>query len=319
MDIIDADYLDFEITDTESFVTALSRANVIISQIEPGRLQGHHLRVPIPCGQISWIKTNLSLRGRGRFSDDKWTLSVVTGSVGRSFQNGIEVKAGSIFYHRPGSEHDGFYGRDFSVVCLGVREDVFWDTINSHFPELSDRLDKQWQVVELDGEKRGNLLKQFDEAARIVRGAENVRGSLSALSVMQDEMLGAFLDALADGVAPSPMPALSNAAELVRRAEVLTEDHVTDDVLPLRVEDLCIGCGVPRRTLNHAFQQVLGMGPMSYLRRLNLNNARLSLRRSHAIGKPKSVTEIALDNGFWHLGRFSAQYREMFGENPHES
>jgi transcriptional regulator GlxA family with amidase domain len=61
----------------------------------------------------------------------------------------------------------------------------------------------------------------------------------------------------------------------------------------------------------------MGMGPISYLRRLNLNRLRQSLRQPRA-NEPKSVTEIALDYGFWHLGRFSAQYREMFGESPRE-
>jgi len=87
---------------------------------------------------------------------------------------------------------------------------------------------------------------------------------------------------------------------------------------PLWVGDLCVGCDVPRRTLNHAFQQVLGMGPVTYLRRLRLNQVRRSLQHSCANGYTRSVTEIALDQGFWHLGRFSSQYRELFGESPRE-
>ena len=32
-----------------------------------------------------------------------------------------------------------------------------------------------------------------------------------------------------------------------------------------------------------------------------------------------SVTRIALDNGFSHLGRFSVDYRDHFGESPRET
>jgi AraC family ethanolamine operon transcriptional activator len=71
--------------------------------------------------------------------------------------------------------------------------------------------------------------------------------------------------------------------------------------------------------LNHAFEQVLGMGPATYLRRLRLNQVRRSLRQPRADGEPTSVAEIALDHGFWHPGRFSRQYRELFGESPRES
>ena len=31
------------------------------------------------------------------------------------------------------------------------------------------------------------------------------------------------------------------------------------------------------------------------------------------------VTDIALNLGFWHVGRFAEQYDELFGESPHET
>jgi AraC-like DNA-binding protein len=33
----------------------------------------------------------------------------------------------------------------------------------------------------------------------------------------------------------------------------------------------------------------------------------------------RNVTEVALNYGFTHLGRFSADYRKMFGELPSET
>jgi hypothetical protein len=87
--------------------------------------------------------TNLPLRGRGRFPSGVWTLSVVARSASLSLQHGVEVRMGSLFYHRSGAEHDGIYGRDFSVVCLCVRDEVFAEAVKNEFPELSDRLNQQ--------------------------------------------------------------------------------------------------------------------------------------------------------------------------------
>ena len=38
-----------------------------------------------------------------------------------------------------------------------------------------------------------------------------------------------------------------------------------------------------------------------------------------ARGQPVTVTEIATDFGFAELGRFSVEYRKVFGESPSET
>ena len=216
---------------------------------------------------------------------------------------------------RPGAEQDGIYGRDFSVVCLCVRDDVFLESLTNAFPELLASTDRQWRVSEPSDAGRKELIEQFAEAAAILRADDKVRRSFAARSVMQDELLGAFLETLAGGVEQSPMPTVANAAALVGQAEDIAGNV---GIKPLHVSDLCVRCRVPRRTLSHAFHQVLGMGPATYLRRLRLNQVRRSLRQNHANARPATVTELALEHGFWHLGRFSSQYREFFGENPQD-
>ena len=311
-----AEFMDYAINDAEAYSTMLRGADVEIAQLEPGPLRGHHLRVGLPGGEISWILTSLPLRGRGRFPSTVWTLSVVTGAASRSLQHGVEVSAGTQFLHAPGAEQDGIYGRDFSVVCLCVRDDIFLEALKNEFPELLASKDRQWRISEPSDARRGELIDQFAEAAAILRADAEVRRSIAALSVMQDELLGTFLETLAGGVEQSPLPTVANAAALVSQAESFASNVGTS---PLHVSDLCISCRVPRRTLSHAFHEVLGMGPATYLRRLRLNQVRRSLRQYNANRRQATVTELALEHGFWHLGRFSSQYREFFGENPQDS
>ncbi|MNR39034.1 HTH-type transcriptional activator RhaS [compost metagenome] len=54
---------------------------------------------------------------------------------------------------------------------------------------------------------------------------------------------------------------------------------------------------------------------MAWLRLQRLDAARAQLRR----GDAHSIAEVALRCGFAHLGRFSAYYRERFGELPSET
>jgi transcriptional regulator GlxA family with amidase domain len=58
------------------------------------------------------------------------------------------------------------------------------------------------------------------------------------------------------------------------------------------------------------------MGPRDVLLRMRLERAR---ERLLAACPADTVTSIALDCGFAHLGRFPATYRTAFGELPTET
>lgn len=79
---------------------------------------------------------------------------------------------------------------------------------------------------------------------------------------------------------------------------------------PLSVAELTVELGVSRRTLQNACQEILGMSPVQYLRALRLSEARRMIENS------SSVTEVATQYGFWHLGYFARDYHAMFGELP---
>lgn len=82
----------------------------------------------------------------------------------------------------------------------------------------------------------------------------------------------------------------------------------------LYVTELCEQASVSERTLQYAFQSVLGMAPIVYLARLRLHQARKDLiKESYA---STTVSEVALKWGFWHFGEFAKVYRSLFGETP---
>ncbi len=80
------------------------------------------------------------------------------------------------------------------------------------------------------------------------------------------------------------------------------------------VPELCRNFDISRRTLQYAFEQVLGMGPNAYLKLLRLNGVRRDLSKRSAL--MKSVQQVAADWGFWHLSQFSKDYKQHFLELP---
>jgi AraC-like DNA-binding protein len=76
--------------------------------------------------------------------------------------------------------------------------------------------------------------------------------------------------------------------------------------------DLARASGVSERTLHAHVTRAHGVHPMAWLRLQRLDAARAQLRS----GRARSVAEVAQRCGFAHMGRFSAYYRERFGELP---
>jgi AraC-like DNA-binding protein len=307
-------YFEYIIRDADSYGAVLSAANLHILQLEPGSLGGRHVRLDLPGGgQFSYVETSLQLRGNGTFPN-LWTLSVLLESTSRSLQHGIEIGVGSLVIHRPNAEHDGVYGRNCKIVCFAVRDEVLAPQLQQLHPHVQETMRRPWSVFELPVSLRQKTIEHFAEAAGIIQSEPQMRSSHSALARFEEELVCDFLDALEQQLPPLSVEAEQRAAALVRQVDQYLH---RSSLARYSVAELCALCEVPRRTLTRAFENILGMGPATYLRRMRLNNVRRALLQRRA--GSTTVTDVALAFGFWHLGRFAEHYNAFFGEMPHET
>jgi AraC family transcriptional regulator, ethanolamine operon transcriptional activator len=106
-----------------------------------------------------------------------------------------------------------------------------------------------------------------------------------------------------------------NRVRLVKRAETWIREHLGDAI---QVPDVCLALGVSRRELEYAFRSILDQSPRDYLQILRLHAIRIQLMR-YSSEQSDPVITTAYENGVSHLGRFSANYRKLFGELPSET
>ena len=94
----------------------------------------------------------------------------------------------------------------------------------------------------------------------------------------------------------------------------LEEFFIANRRRTVHMSEICEATGVSERTLRVYCREHLGLSPIRYiwLRRMQL--ARDTLLRAER--KTVTVTEVATEYGFWELGRFSVNYRAIFGESP---
>jgi AraC family ethanolamine operon transcriptional activator len=85
----------------------------------------------------------------------------------------------------------------------------------------------------------------------------------------------------------------------------------------LGVSDLSDYLNVPEHVLRAAFLESTGVTPRAWLRTYRLDQARRAILRSQET--PRTVAQVAMEAGFFHLGRFSAYYAQLFHETPFET
>jgi AraC-like DNA-binding protein len=113
----------------------------------------------------------------------------------------------------------------------------------------------------------------------------------------------------------SPLSLLPDNDDLpdVQRARQYIGAHLDD---AMTIGDVAAAAGVAHRTLYKHFHDVRGISPMRYARDCRFAQVREALL--HA-GPQDSVTTLAVQWGFCHLGRFSEGYRKRYGETPSET
>ncbi len=144
----------------------------------------------------------------------------------------------------------------------------------------------------------GRELQQEWTSLRMPLVAREVENALAALLV--EACLGN--DRGAERYASEPA---------VRRAEEFLAANLN---LSIGLPDVAQAAGVPTRTLIRAFRKRHGLGPIAFLRQRRLEAAHRDLLAADRA--ETSVTAVAVQYGFAHLGRFAAEYRRTFGELP---
>ena len=154
------------------------------------------------------------------------------------------------------------------------------------------------------------LVSAFEELASCLHHPPDRDVSTPAAAGVRRRVLGLLRSALqgcgVPGIRPIPRYGLALAALRI------IEDSRGNR---LSVQELARTLGVTRRALEYAFSAALEVSPAHYLRARRLNQVRRDLH----VRAPLNVTDAALRNGFGHLGRFSGQYRHLFGELPSQT
>ncbi|HEX3546356.1 MAG TPA: helix-turn-helix transcriptional regulator [Mycobacterium sp.] len=98
---------------------------------------------------------------------------------------------------------------------------------------------------------------------------------------------------------------------LLRRAVAFIHDNAHGDI---GLMDIAAATSVTPRSVQYMFRRHLGTTPLEYLRRVRLDRAHRDLQNADPANE--TVMAIACRWGFTHAGRFSTEYKRVYGTVP---
>jgi AraC-like DNA-binding protein len=289
--------------------------DLAVTQLTPEPCRGHLLRADLGDMGFEAGAFDGDLRVRGALARKTCSLVVILERNGVLNQWGHRIDEGDILVVPPGVELDGRFQGGVAYAVVSAPWGVVMQRAQA-FQWLADP--GFWTEAAIHSpppEARAACKLVLQGCSSLLRA---MSGGLpaSAVAFLRDELLDGLLTALAEvRVDGARRQGALNAARIVRGAEDFIDGGGARQAV--QVEDICRALSVSRRTLYRAFHDLLDVSPKAYLRLKNMSAARARLLGGR--NRPTTVTQVALDHGFWELGRFSGSYRAMFGESPSET
>jgi AraC-like DNA-binding protein len=227
----------------------------------------------------------------------------------------LVLGAGSIFVMNPGIPYRKDWSRDARQLMLKIPRRRLQMRLREELDEQTLRpVTFETRPCAADG-SRDALLRLLEYLCRDLADSNGLVAAAPVRRDMENALLSALLSALPHdqrevcGSAPSPA-----APHYVRCAESYMRERTSR---PVPLCELARAAGVSPRSLQAGFRRFRDTTPAQFSRDIRLDLARQALCTPEC--GERSVTDVALEFGFSHLGRFAKCYLDRFGEAPSET
>lgn len=250
-------------------------------------------------------------RFRGTTHESQILLGMHFGRNGTAYYQTMPGEVGDLTLHQPKHEDFGSMRGTYEYAALSIDP--------AELAGLADGMAGNDTILERSAHIRApHAVADFASSSlakltEVVFDPVTLR-SAARLEMLKRAVLYPYLLVAAHETEEGDSAAHPPNANIVRSAERWLDGEPPER---LHVIDLCRALNLPLRTVQRAFHETLGMGPARYLAYYRLHKVRQALL--HCDPTTTRVTDIALDQGFWELGRFAGLYRKTYGERPSET
>ena len=283
-------------------------------QLDRGRLKATFLQVACPGAAISRVAFSRRFAQRGSSPSGMLTFGLIGKTVGEIGWCRQSVSTEDLLLFSPGGDNESVSKPGFRGSQLSYSEEHLEQVAaDLEFPLNLGPYREGGVALEVDPAAAEDLRHRLRQLAHAVTKCSGDAGRRWIRHELEHEIPVRLLRMLAADPPETSLRIDGFKARAARMARDYIDAHAADAPT---IQDVCRAAGVSWRTLDYAFREVFGVTPKQYLQATRLSGARRELCRN---GPAVIITEAAAEWGFWHMGKFAADYRRQFGELPSET
>jgi AraC-like DNA-binding protein len=301
----------FTFIDPQMYQSAIRPSQVEVVVTTKGEFHAELKRIELTKLWVQSARVNLPVIAHSAVSTERAPIFFLANGNQAAYRyGGLDMSPGEIIAVRPGSTHYSRSGATTNWATLSLtREDL----------AVAGRVFVGRELTAPSASRRSrpspkltSRLVSLHEAAEKLAGAPaHVLAQTEPVRALEHALTHAMIMCMTDGSPVEIRLGVRQHLAILARFE----DFVTaNDNRPLYLAEICAAVGASGRMLRMCCQEHLGMGPVRYLWLRRMHLARRALME--ASPQTATVARIAMEYGFWELGRFAVRYREQFGESP---
>jgi AraC family ethanolamine operon transcriptional activator len=301
----------FDVSEQQS---AQNWTDLEIIQLSTGVFKGQLREMQVHNTRVCFEQQNCMVHKRGIMAEPYCTVSFARSLKAKLRLSEHHSHENSLFFIPSNSEIDIQVAADVETVYFRLEQAQFLERARAVSPEY-------WEVepsdaLIFDTPFRKSLECYVNDLYSSSLYGAYTEGSTSHQlpdSLIMDKLLLALDAQSINHDVQLDLNARCRARKRVSKALSYIDEVMESGVCP-SIVDICVALNISQSNLQYSFKRILGFTPNVYLYNLRLNRARAQLKSLDA--KPLTVTQVAMNWQFWHLGRFANDYQRLFGELP---
>ena len=298
----------------EQFAEVAGNSDHDWQQLDHGRFEAKLFQVASTDTTTERIAFNRRFAQRGSSPSGMLTFGLIGRTVGKIGWCRQRVSTEDLLLFSPGGDNESVSGPGFRGSKMSYSEEHLEQiAADLELPLNLDRYREGGIAIKIDPAAAEDLRRRLRQVEHAVTKCSGDAGRRWIRHELHHEIPVRLLRILA----ADPPETSSRIGGFKARAARMARDYIDAHAADApAIRDVGRAAGISWRSLDYAFREVFGVTSKQYLQASRLGCVRKELCRN---GPAVKITDVAAEWGFWHMGKFAADYRRQFGELPSET